>query len=63
MPRVPKAALVAVEKGNDITGSTLAAAGDNEITPVLKLDGSIDVAATEMKKVHAGGGKLMLGSR
>lgn len=46
-------ALFAVEKG-------AAAPEDKDPDPILKQDGSVDEAATSIKKLHLGGGKLIL---
>ena len=50
-PVTPKAALKVVEKGQDHK-SVLP---NNEVAPVLKNDGTVDVVMTEIKKAHANG--------
>lgn len=52
-PQVPKGALHVVSKSDDVTPELV----KSEIEPVRKQDGSIDEVATEMKKVHASGGR------
>jgi phage head maturation protease len=52
-PVAPKGALLVVEKADDVNPELV----KTEIEPVRKVDGSIDEAATEMKKVHSGGGR------
>lgn len=54
-PRVPKGAGIIVEKTGD--GQSTDAQPTGDVAPVLKQDGSVDDAATAMKKVHASGGR------
>jgi hypothetical protein len=55
-PLPPKGSVRAVDKTNDTGGGNAAA----EVDPIRKADGSIDEVATEMKKVHAAGGRRLL---
>ena len=57
-PTEPKGSLKIVEKSADAKVEELAAV---VVEPVRKSDGSIDEAATAMKKVHAGGGRPIFG--
>lgn len=55
-PKVAKGQLRVVTKGEGV-GEVDNGTQAIEIDPVLKLDGTVDEAATAMKKVHAGGGR------
>lgn len=56
MPSRPKAALHAVNKSDD--GDPLLSQ-PGQVEPVLKADGSVDQAATEIKKIYASGGRFL----
>lgn len=55
-PTVPKGVSRVVSKGDDVTPEEGTQA---EIEAVYKSDGTIDEAATAIKKVHAGGGRTL----
>lgn len=52
-PATPKGQLLVVEKSGDINPEL----APTPIAPVLKKDGEVDDVATEIKKIHAGGGR------
>lgn len=52
-PLPGKALLKAIGKGDDV----VAAAAEKTVEPVRKTDGSVDEVATELKKIHAAGGR------
>lgn len=59
-PSVPKGQLHVVEKSAEANGGL---ATEVTVEPVLKGDGTVDDLATAIKKVHVGGGRLVLGQR
>lgn len=59
-PATPKGSLHVVEKGSEANAGL---AAEVTVEPVLKGDGSVDDLATAIKKVHVGGGRLVLGQR
>ena len=56
-PTAPKGALTVVAKGEDLSDAQVEA---DKVEPVRKQDGSVDEAATAIKKIHAGGGRPMI---
>ena len=59
-PTLPKGALHVVEKGSEANAGVTS---EVTVEPVLKGDGTVDDLATAIKKVHVGGGRLVLGQR
>lgn len=57
VPTAPKGALTVVAKGEDLSDAQVEA---DKVEPVRKQDGSVDEAATAIKKIHAGGGRPMV---
>jgi chromosome segregation ATPase len=53
-PAPAKGALKAIDKSHDLVSTALA--DDSDVTPILKADGTVDEAATAIKKARRAGG-------